>query len=248
MKTAEILSALQRFDEDYIPFPPFVAAAEAVFANLNLFRGTGLVEHLLILGESGTGKSSLCRLIEQKFERFSTPECDVVPVLVIAVPPAATIASVAVTMLTKLGDPSPSSGNISAKSARIVILCRACRVELVLFDEAQHIHDRGQVVTHYLVGDWLKNLIDEMKIPTVFFGLPRLENLLQVNEQLRRRFSRRLRLALGQSVGANIHSECWQLFSSLGSCLPLRLSPGPYSWEEMGMRLYFASDGRVAYH
>ena len=39
--------------------------------------------------------------------------------------------------------------------------------------------------------DWLKHLIDEVGVPTVLLGLPRLESLLQINEQLRRRFSRR---------------------------------------------------------
>lgn len=247
MNNQEIFSALQRFDEDYIAFPPFVTAVESIESNLNLYRETGLVEHLLVLGESGTGKSSLCRLIAQKYPRFDMPDRDVYPALVVAIPPAATIASVAEVMLARLGDPSPATGSVSAKTSRVVTLCRGCRVELVLFDEAQHIHDRGQVATHYMVGDWIKNLIDEMSVPTVFLGLPRLEQLLQVNEQLRRRFSRRLRLALGQSKGDSIHSECLQLFNSLGSCIPVPLSSGSYGWEEMGMRLYYASDGRVAY-
>jgi hypothetical protein len=246
MDNIEIYAALQRFDEDYIPFPPFVTASDAIIATLKLHRETGLAEHLLILGESGTGKSSLCRWISHQYPRFETPDRDVIPSLVVAIPPAATIASVAEAMLAKLGDPSPAMGSVSAKSARVVILCRACRVELVLFDEAQHIHDRGQVATHYMVGDWLKSLIDEMGVPTAFLGLPRLEQLLQVNEQLRRRFSRRLRLELGQS-DQSVHSECLQLFNSLGSCIPIPLSSGSFGWEEMGMRLYYASDGRVAY-
>lgn len=247
MNNQEIFSALQRFDEDYIPFPPFVAAVNSIESNLNLYRETGLAEHLLVLGESGTGKSSLCRWIAQKYPRFAMPDRDVVPVLFVSVPPAATIASVAEAMLAALSDPSPATSTVSAKTSRVVKLCRACRVELVLCDEAQHIHDRGKIATHYMVGDWIKNLIDEMRVPTVFLGLPRLEQLLQVNEQLRRRFSRRLRLALGQSDNESIHSECLQLFNSLGSCISIPLSSGSFGWEEMGMRLYYASDGRVAY-
>lgn len=81
----------------------------------------------------------------------------------------------------------------------------------------------------------------------MFLGLPRLEQILQVNEQLRRRFSRRIRLALGQSDKSSIHAECLQLFRSLGSCLPLPLMCGQFGWDELGMRLHYASDGRVAY-
>jgi hypothetical protein len=247
MTPQEVFNALQRFDEEYIPFPPFVVASQAIELNLSLYRETGLTQHLIILGESGTGKSSLCAWLGQKYPGFSMPDRDVVPVLIVAIPPSATIASVAEAMLTGLGDPSPWGGTISSKTNRVVKLCHGCRVEMVLFDEAQHIHDRGQAATHYMVGDWLKSLIDALNLPTVFLGLPRLEQLLQVNEQLRRRFSRRIRLALGQSDAESIHNECLQLFMSLGVCVPLPLTSGSYGWEEMGMRLYYASDGRVAY-
>lgn len=247
MNTKEISMALKRFDEEYIPFPPFVVAANSVEANIALYRQTGLAQHLLVLGESGTGKSSLCRWIGEKYPRSILLDRDLLPALIVSVPPAATIASVAEALLKELGDPSSSTGSISTRTSRVITLCRACRVEIVLFDETQHVHDRGQVATHYMVGDWLKSLIDELGVPTVFLGLPRLESLLQVNEQLRRRFSKRLHLALGQSDTDSIHTECLQLFITLGSCLPVPLTSGDYSWPEMGTRLYYASDGRVAY-
>ncbi|CAJ0691463.1 TniB family NTP-binding protein [Ralstonia holmesii] len=247
MSNIQIYRAIQRFDEEYLPFPPFVAAANLIESNIALYRETGVAHHLLVLGESGAGKSSLCKWIERKYPRFALRERDVVPVLVVSVPIAATIASVAEDMLAELGDPSPLAGTVSARTARVITLCHACRVEMILFDEAQHVHDRGQATTHYMVGDWLKSLIDQAGVPTVFLGLPRLEQLLQVNEQLRRRFSRRVRLALGQSDTETIYAECLQLFISLGACLPVPLSCGDCGWDELGMRLYYASDGRVAY-
>lgn len=247
MNFKAIYDALQHFDEEYIPFPPFVAAVDSVKANLELYRETSIAQHLLVLGESGTGKSTLCRWIEQQYPKSTLPDRDVTPVMIVPVPPAATITSMVSAMLEKLGDPAAATGTVSAKTSRVITLCRACRVEMILFDEAQHIHDRGQAATHYKVGDWLKSLIDQTGVPTVFLGLPRLEQLLQVNEQLRRRFSRRIRLALGQSDKNSIHSECLQLFRSLGSCLPIPLLCGQYGWDELGMRLYYASDGRVAY-
>lgn len=247
MNFKEIFDELQRFDEEYIPFPPFVVAVDAVKTNLALFRETGIAQHLLVLGESGAGKSSLCRWIELQYPKFALPDRDVTPVLIVSVPSAATIASVATALLEKLGDPAATTGTVSAKTSRVIRLCRACRVEMILFDEAQHIHDRGRATTHYMVGDWIKSLIDQTGVPTVFLGLPRLEQILQINEQLRRRFSRRIRLALGQSDKNSIHAECLQLFRSLGSCLPLPLMCGQFGWDELGMRLYYASDGRVAY-
>lgn len=247
MNLDKIYEQLRRFDEEYIPFPPFVVAVNAIKANLELFRKTGIAQHLLVLGEAGTGKTSLCLWLEQQYPKYVLPDRDVTPVLIVSVPPAATLPSMASAILEKLGDPASSTGTISMKTSRVIMLCRACRVEMILFDEAQHTYDRGQATTQYMVGDWLKSLIDQTGVPTVFLGLPRLEQLLQVNEQLRRRFSRRLRLALGQSDKVSIHSECLQLFRSLGSCLSIPLTCGAYGWDELGMRLYYASDGRVAY-
>jgi hypothetical protein len=247
MADETVFNVLQRFDEEYIPFPIFAAAVDAIKANLTLFRETSIAQHLLVLGESGTGKSSLCDWVGLQYPRSILPDRDVLPVLTVSVPSGATISSMASALLEKLGDPAAATGTISAKTSRVVTLCRACRVEMILFDEAQHIHDRGQAATHYKVGDWLKSLIDQTGVPTVFLGLPRLEQLLQVNEQLRRRFSRRIRLALGQSDKIPIHSECLQLFRSLGACLPIPLACDQYGWDELGMRLYYASDGRIAY-
>ena len=150
MSNAALFDALRRFDEEYIQFPPFVAAANMIEDSLLLYRETGIAQNLLILGESGTGKSSLCSLVAQKHKRFSLPDRDVLPVLSVSVPPAATISSMVEQMLDRLGDPLSTSGNATNKTARLITLCRACRVEMILLDEAQHIHDRGQATTHYM--------------------------------------------------------------------------------------------------
>jgi type II secretory pathway predicted ATPase ExeA len=245
MEKLEIYQVLKQFEDECIPFPPFVTAIQSVEESLMLYRETGIVERILIYGEAGSGKSTLCKAIVCRHPRYSQPDRDIVPVLAIDIPAAGNISGVAEEMLRVLGDPSPNRGTISAKTMRVVTLCRACKVELLLFDEAQHIYDRGAAATHYKVGDWLKGLVDQLNIPVVLLGLPPLQNLLQVNEQLRRRFGKRMSLALGQSETETIENECLQLFITLGNSLPVGLSPGDYSWQEMGLRLHYASDGRV---
>ncbi len=243
----DYMDELRRFDEQYLPFPTFMTAKEAIDSNLLLYRQTGLAKHMLVLGEAGTGKSTLCQMIETQNPRRTLRDRDKIDVLVISVPPSANVGGVANAMLDALGDPWIGKGTIASKTDRIVTLCRACGVELVLVDEAQHLQDRGDNRTHYMVGDWFKSVIDRVGVPTVLLGLPRLENLLKTNEQLRRRFSRRVRLAFGQNEGSSIEAECLQLFYSLSSLLSVPVVSDPYGHQEMGTRLYYACDGRVAY-
>lgn len=247
MISADVYARLKNFDEQYIPFPPFVAAMTAIEANLQMFRETGVATHMLVTGEAGTGKSSLCRWLAHQHPRRVLPERDVVELLITAIPPAASISSIASTMLQSLGDPHANAGTVSQKTQRVITLSRGCGVEMLLFDETQHLQDRGATKTHYMVGDWLKHLIDELAVPSVLLGLPRLENVLQVNDQLRRRFSSRRRLAVGQSDTDSIETECLQLYLSLTSLIDIPVLSHPYSAQEMGVRLYYASDGRVAY-
>jgi Cdc6-like AAA superfamily ATPase len=247
MNAPDLFHSLKLLHEEYIPFPPFDSTIKSINRNVELYRKTGIAEHILVMGESGAGKSTLCKFIGRQYPRFSLPDRDVVPALVVSVPSEATIASVAEAMLRKLGDPSPSTGNISGKTHRVITLCKACKVEVVLFDEVNHISDRGQYITHYMVGDWLKSLIDQLEVPTVLVGLPKLERLLQVNEQLRRRFSKRMSLAFGQGEIEKRNVECFQLFQTLSNVLPIPIAFSPYTWQELGERLYYASDGLVCY-
>jgi GTPase SAR1 family protein len=238
---------LRAFDEQYIPFPTFVAAANEIESNLKLFRETGIARHMLVTGEPGTGKTSLCRWLRHQHPVRELPERNLVEVLITTVPPSATVIGITAAMLDALGDPYPDSGTVASKTARIVKLSRACGVELTLFDEAQHLQDRGGSSTHYMVGDWFKDLNDVLNVPSVLLGLPRLGYLLQSNDQLRRRFSSRCNLALGRSETLSIETECLQLFRSLVSLIELPVSCHPYTPQEMGTRLYYCSDGRIAY-
>jgi len=247
MLTPDDSARLQRFDDSLIAFPPFVAAKEAIEENLQFFTDTGIARHMLVLGEAGTGKTSLCRWIMSKYPRIRGSEVDHIPLLFVRIPPLVNLGGVIDEFLRALGTFWSMRDNVTTKTAQIVLLCRKCGVRFVVLDEAQHFQDRGDAKSQYLVADWFKHLIDELAIPIVMMGVPRLEELLEGNEQLRRRFSRRVSLALAQSDGASITRESLQLFVSVASLTGIPLRAEPYDVGEFATRVYYATDGRVAY-
>lgn len=244
---SKALEAISSLRDAYLMFPAFDTAHRQMESNLEIYRRTGHAQHLLVLGESGAGKTTLARMFVQRYPPTSLPECDVIPALYVAIPPAATIAGTVEAILAQLGDPAPAHGTVSIKTARAVTLARACHVEMLLIDEAQHIQDRGRSQTQYFVGDWLKAFMDALGTPVTMLGLPRTRTLLQVNEQLRRRFTRHLALSVHPDEQHIDEAESLELFTSLASGLPVSLNPRPYSWQELGLRLHFATASRIAY-
>ena len=116
----------------------------------------------------------------------------IIPILIVDTPSVPTVKNLAEEMLNQLGDPKFNKGSAIEKTNRILNYLDQCEVKMVIFDELQHFIDQGKRRTPYEVSDWLKTVIDKAKVSTVLMGLDRSEELLRVNEQLRRRFSRRV--------------------------------------------------------
>ena len=149
-------------------------------------------------------------------------------------------------LLAKLGDPIPSKGTNSSKTERLIRLIEACGVEMVILDELQHVHDRGQSPTIYKVADWIKNLVDRISRPVILVGLPRARVLVDTNEQLRRRFGASLALdRMNLDTDSNV-TEFVELASGLVDALPVQCNLDLTSDTDIE-RLYYASDGRIGH-
>ena len=244
--TVQQRDALIRFKRETVMFPQFQSAYASVRDALALFRASGLIQSHLLLGASGCGKSTLCKMILAENPSFEEPERTVVPVLYVRVPALATVYSLAETLLVALGDPAPYSGNATAKTHRLITLILACGVQMIILDEMQHIHDRGQSPTVYRVADWIKSLADAVGIPFVIAGLPRTTALIETNEQLRRRFSATLPLDRMGFTGDRQIADFASTVASLVKAMPVKSA---FSIDDMEAieRIHYASDGRIGY-
>ncbi|MBA5607380.1 TniB family NTP-binding protein [Duganella sp. FT3S] len=144
---------------------------------------------LLLVGQSGAGKTTLIEHYRDSFPVTEHPEQTMVPILVVQTPAMPTVKNLAEAILHALGDPDVNKGSTEEKTRRIFKLLVACHVELLIIDEFQHFCDSRRRSVANQVADWLKGVLNVARIPVVVVGLPRAEEVIRMNEQLARRFS-----------------------------------------------------------
>lgn len=145
-------------------------------------------EHIMLLGESGVGKSTLLKRFRDQHPPIEHDEYTEVPVLYVEVPAVCSIKKLANTMLLALGSQYWNKGNEIELTLQLRCLLQGCKVRMIILDEVNHLVERGGVKTHHNIADWIKRLSDEMRLPFVLAGIPRAQRLLNTNDQLRSRF------------------------------------------------------------
>lgn len=143
----------------------------------------------LITGYQGVGKTTLYEYYAADYPRVETSEGTLVPCLTASIPVPATIKGFVSALLAALGDADPEKGSSLSQTRRLKILLKACETEIVFLDEFQHVIDRDSERVLKTTADWLKNLVNDTKIPVILLGMPNCTTILDANPQLRRRFS-----------------------------------------------------------
>lgn len=202
-------------------------------------------ENMLIRGETGAGKTTIYKRYEQQFQRYETENGTTVPVLSATIPVPATVKSLVTKLLLNLGDPLAEKGTVVNQTVRIKRLMETCGVELIILDEFQHFIDRDSLKILKTVADWLKDLLNETRIPIVLIGMPNCDDILEANTQLKRRFSVRESL---EPFGWNTHQQQQDFRKFLrivDTKLPLAKRSN-LADQEMAYRFFCATNGVVA--
>jgi len=117
-------------------------------------------------------------------------------------------------------------------------------VRLIIFDETQHMLERGNSTTVRAAADFLKGLFDQAEASIVLAGLPSLIGLFHANEQLADRVRRPVEYYPYQWEGTDYRS----FRSALGSALDYLSESGWDTFEfndpDFAQRMYVATAGR----
>ena len=151
-------------------------------------------ECLAVIGETGTGKSTILNRFACRYPRVTHAEFTEVPVLLVPVPAKCTIKLLSAEALSVMGSPFAAKGNEVELTTQLLTLLAACGTRMIIFDEVNHLSDRGGQKSHYLVGDWIKSLSYKSKLPIVLVGTPAAQVLWRTNEQLGDRFHEAIHL------------------------------------------------------
>lgn len=149
---------------------------------------------LFLTGPSHTGKTAILQTISHRFPSTRQSGRLIAQVLYVEVPPGISPKGLPLCVLKALGQPVGSIARERDLSERMQEALIRAGVRVILFDEANHLIDKGHRISARLVGDWFKNLGHVLNITCVLAGIPKLAKLLDVNEQLRNRAQRPVKL------------------------------------------------------
>lgn len=225
--------------------PKFTKAIREIARLHERWRAAGVAEGLLLVAQTGSGKTTVLQYYESRFPRIESKRGTRIPVLRVNTPEFPSVKTLAEAILYAMGDPSAAKGTATAKTERIVHFFKECCVELLFIDEFQHFYDGRRTAESERVSDWLKNLINNVGIPVILAGLPRSIAVVNTNPQLRRRFGAPHYMEPFDFESEEERLEFRGVLNGIQLCLPLPCIS--LSEVNMARRFYFASHGLFDY-
>lgn len=230
-----------------IPHAAFVEAQQQLELFFKYAAEKSEAEALAILGESGTGKTSVLNLFADTYPRRRTASGIECPILRATVPSAPTRKSLAQVLLAGIGAEDHEKGTLDEKTIRLKKLMDLTGARMVVIDEFQHFIDRNKRKIMSEVADWLKVLIDETCTTLVVAGLPTCKLVIDENQQLARRFSAAIELPRFSWQLPAQRKQFVGILSSFNNEVRQRYDIPDLHNEEMSSHFYGASGGLIAY-
>lgn len=204
-------------------------------------------EGMALLGESGTGKTTLLENFMGRHKPHRNDDGMEVPVLFASVPSSPTVRSLAGEMLRAFGAPDWDRGTELQMTKRLQVLMKGAKTHMVIIDEFNHFYDRGKNKIMYNVADWLKKFIDDTRKTLVVAGLPACKIVVNQNEQLARRFLAPIELPRFAWRNIDQREQFIGILGAFHKELSKKYRTPDFQSEQMAFRFYCATGGLIGY-
>lgn len=139
--------------------------------------------------------------------------------------------------------PAVFNNHVAATNALVLALKRL-KTRLIVFDETQHLLERGSSTTVRAAADFLKLLYDQAGVTLVLAGLPTLTGLFSANEQLADRARSPIEYYPYYWEGSDYKSFRAALAGALDYLREAGWETFAYNDAEFARRMYLATAGR----
>ena len=147
-----------------------------------------------VIGPSRVGKTALIEALMLYYLQRVMDGRTRIPVLRVETPSLTTPHLLPISVLEALQVPYPGSHTSTGKYTQLAVKqLKKAETKALLFEEASQMVELGAKITPYDVSEWQKGLINETQIAQLLFGVPRLQRLINANNQLRGRSHRVIR-------------------------------------------------------
>lgn len=235
---------LTAFAKTVVLFPSYEKAIKRILHSVHTSTVRGAPSSALLLGDSGTGKSTICKhlldIIGQPIDILEAHgEFQKVPVLLCPIPADCTINRLSIKILDQLGGIEKNTRDQILES-RIIARLKTCQVELIIFDEFHHLLEKGADKSREKLCNWVKNLMNSTLIPIILAGTPSCEEIIDKHPQLARRYPYRVRLK-----NLEYNSEFKALFTTLiGEMVKIgTLRTDSFIMGEQALRTFYVISG-----
>ena len=204
-------------------------------------------EGLAIVGESGTGKTSVLDTFAMNHRATRTKDGMHVPILRATVPSGPNAKNLAGAMLNGLYCSDSYRGTQDDKTHQLKALIKNTGTRMIMIDEFQYFYDRGTERIMHHVDDWLKGLMDDTRVAIVVAGLPSCQYVINQNEQLGRRFHAPLTLPRFSWTNSSERLEFTAILDGFNDRIATVYESPQLHSDSMAFRFYCATGGLIAY-
>lgn len=232
---------MKRIADELVSHARFVSAREAIFQALER-ADLGDPQILPMVGPTRVGKT---RMLYQAIKDIVNSHPNgLESVVFVASPKHLTGRALPDACLGSIGLNASFFANHVAATSAFVKAINKKGTRLIIFDETQHMLERGSSTTVRAAADFLKALFDQTQASIVLAGLPSLRGLFDANEQLADRARRAFEFYPYECRGGDYK----QFRAALAAALEHLTDSGWHTFEvkdaEFAQRMYIASAGR----